>query len=761
MAPRYTASLSKNRNRESWAIIFRHPVRKAKDGKAGLRIRRGLGKSNKEEAQQLVDQMNVLLADESYWTPAAKVRAEKLFDASIVSAFYDSMEPKHHDHLQNREDLIHLPSREEGYARAMCNGTTGAGKTTLVRQFIGTDSTTERFPSTSAAKTTTCDIEIVLREGPHYEAAVSFLPRELVRQYIEECVTSAVIAEADAKSSEEIIRFFLTHREQRFRLRYILGSPAVSKSDEDLISDEEELEDELIEEEDAPSEDSDPTLVSPEEREQLEEKLASYLSSISALASLTTKLREEVKKELGDEETSAADREAFEELVEERLQEQETFTGLIDELLDDVESRFDFVKEGSFNRETSGWPLTWYYKSTDRPTFLRLVNRFSSNYAGYFGRLLTPIVQGMRVAGAFSPTWYNGNIPPLVLIDGEGLGHTPESTTSLPTEVTRRFDLVDAIIIVDNATQPLQAAPSAALRSVATRGHESKLLLVFTHFEEVKGDNLPNGRARKDHVLSSLDNCLTKLGQSLEGVERSLRKHLSTHTFFLSGIQKSIPDNARLTKKEISDLLEAILSMTTPLGQREVEPVYDEAHLVISIHKATQHFHDSWNAILGLERKQGVQKEHWARVKALSRRYAERMDDQYLWLRPVADISQFLSDHIRTFLASPLRWKPSNATEDEKIAAIQRGAQEINKRIQEYASKRLYINPIQEWSGAYYSRSGAGSTFWRARDIQSIYMEQTPIPTESPTPGSNAFLRAILNLLREGIQAAGGHILQQ
>ncbi len=36
-------------------------------------------------------------------------------------------------------------------------GTTGAGKTTLVRQFLGTDPATERFPSTSTAKTTVAD----------------------------------------------------------------------------------------------------------------------------------------------------------------------------------------------------------------------------------------------------------------------------------------------------------------------------------------------------------------------------------------------------------------------------------------------------------------------------------------------------------------------------------------------------------------------------------------------------------------------------
>ena len=603
-----------------------------------------------------------------------------------------------------------------------------------------------------------------MREGP-YEAVISFLPRELVRQYIEECIISAVIAATDGEPLQEVSRLFLTHREQRFRLNYILGNPNLHNTDEESETDlDDELHDDLsdeLEDMDTSVDSADSTIVSLEERKKLESQLKCYIDRIYNLSELTKKIRKEVQTELDVEELANSDREAFEELVEKRIQEHTTFTNLIDEIMDEVEIRFDFIKQGSYKHDTSGWPIIWHYQSTDRETFLRQVNRFSSNYAMYFGRLLTPIVQGMRVSGEFPPTWYDNGIPHLVLIDGEGLGHTPESTSSLPTEVTRRFELVDAIVLVDDASQPLQAAPSAALRSVATRGYESKLLLAFTHFDQVIGDNLPTVIARKDHVISSLDNCLSKLGESVKGIEKSLQRHLSKHTFFLSNIQNPLPASARLTRQEIGNLLDTILLMTKPSGHREVKPFYDEPHLVICVHKATQRFHDSWNAILGLAHRPGTQKEHWARIKALSRRYAERMSDEYLWLRPVADISQFLSEHIYVFLESPLRWEPDNATEEEKKAAINKIAQEIEKRLQKYVSKRLYVNPIQEWSHAYYSRYGRGSTFWRARDIQSIYLTQTPIPAESPTPTSNAFLRMILNLVQEGVKVGGGQMIQK
>ena len=43
--------------------------------------------------------------------------------------------------------------------------------------------------------------------------------------------------------------------------------------------------------------------------------------------------------------------------------------------------------------------------TSDRAAFLRRVNRFSSNFAGFFGELLTPLVNGIRVQGPFTASW--------------------------------------------------------------------------------------------------------------------------------------------------------------------------------------------------------------------------------------------------------------------------------------------------------------------------------------------------------------------
>ena len=66
-----------------------------------------------------------------------------------------------------REAHIRLPNAEQdGYSRVLFVGTTGAGKTSLFRQLIGSDPDDDRFPSTAPAKTTIADIEVIQAEVP-------------------------------------------------------------------------------------------------------------------------------------------------------------------------------------------------------------------------------------------------------------------------------------------------------------------------------------------------------------------------------------------------------------------------------------------------------------------------------------------------------------------------------------------------------------------------------------------------------------------
>ena len=226
------------------------------------------------------------------------------------------------------------------------------------------------------------------------------------------------------------------------------------------------------------------------------------------------------------------------ELLGSELYKYDVFQQLIDEILDAIEERFHLLPQGQLTLDQAGWPSYWTHEQEDRKSFLQVINQFSSNHAPLFGRLLTPLVQGIRVAGPFQPEWREGPAPRLVLMDGEGLGHTPDTATSLPTRITTRFEKADVILLVDDASQPLQAAPSTILKTVETSGHIGKLFICFTHFDEVRGDNLPDALARRNHVLSSLDNAIGAIGKET-GLRTSaaLRNTLQDRTFFVANIE--------------------------------------------------------------------------------------------------------------------------------------------------------------------------------------------------------------------------------
>lgn len=746
------ATLSKGR--AGWCVIFRHPVCKTPNGQA-LRIRRGLNTRIESEALELVAQANELLGDEGWWSLSRRDEAANRFNERIVKAFYDDMVPSERNTWNDREAVIPLPGGKEardGYARLLMVGTTGSGKTTLVRQLLGTDPKKDRFPSTSAAKTTVSDLEVVLDDGP-YRGVVTFFERDLVRQYIADCVSAAVVSAAEGLPERDTRRRLLEHADQRFRLSYVLGTFADPAAADD-IEDEDEDSDELFA--------SEADAVGDEERRELREKLDGYFARILNVSEVyRSRLAAEAERQ-GIDLTNAprADRERLEEAIEDEVTRDEAFDSLVDDILDDCEARFEGLDIGDVTRGRDGWPMSWRFESRDRANFISTINRFSSNYAPHFGRLLTPLVEGIRVAGPFGPEWHTGNRPKLVIFDGQGLGHTADTVSSVSTRVTRRYEMCDAILVVDNAEQPMQAATCSAIESLVSSGHESKMILCFTHFDGVKADNLIGFESRQNHVLGSFENVIANVAKTHgRHAERALRAAIPDRTIFLADIQKPIGPGAKRTRKELQRLLNAIARTIAPPEPVIFKPEYDVANLVLAIQMAAAEFHDRWRGLLNMGSRSGAPPEHWTRIKALARRLGIFKTDEYDTLKPVADLIRILQNHLSQFLAQPLRWYPFPPAEDDEThaAAIDLIRTEVHKRLHHLSRRRILDECISGWAEAYEHR-GVGSTRRRARSIIDLYSTAAPVPNEMPGPDANEFLNEMRALAAEAIEAGGGHM---
>ena len=732
----YSASLSRTQGRNTWAVIFRHPKRTdPTTGKEGLRVRQSLKTDDETEAATLRDQMNTLLASPQLWDLGAREQALAIFDARVVDIFFYKLEGGETDFLALRDGVIALPSSQTSdYRSALFLGTTGAGKTTLLRQIMGTDPAKERFPSTSTAKTTVHETEVVLQEGL-FSAVVTFFPMEDVREHLKECVSAAVLAAYRRESDSDQMRRLLTHVNQRFRFNYVLGNGPV-KDTSDFDNDG----------------NGDIDAESGDLLKRTNDVLSSALASVKEIAA---RYGESLRTELNatDEKDQRVIDELFEEELDNRTRDDEAFQQVVDAVMDEIEERFALLPGGKLQKTKVGWPLTWTWETGDRDAFIAAISRFASNYAPLFGTLLTPLVNGVRVVGPFYPAWPNDK-PKLVLLDGEGLGHTPRSMSTISTALSKRIDMVDAVILVDNATQPMLAAPVAAMKDLVSSGNSAKLIFAFTHFDKVSGDNLPNPSARSQHVLASAENVLSAIGEDLGPfAERALRARLKTSRVFLADLDQKLDVESKDGKRTASQLgkllemIDRIVERPKPIDSR---PIYDRMNLVLAVRDAAVAFNTGWR-----RRLEGVDKEPWQRVKALSRRFATGIADHYDTLHPVADLKRELQQRLYVLLQNPIGWDGPEPSDDDKQSIFDAIAEDLSRRLLDLAARRVKSERLPEWRNAY-DESGPRSTFRRAKLIaERVYDVAAPVPDVTPSPDRNAFLQDVAAVTRESVELVG------
>ncbi len=754
---RYTASKSATPDGTAWVMSFRHPLRPDPRGKQGRKIRRGLNTGDEQQAQQLVDQMNEILGDVAWHNVAKRAEADRRFDPIVVRAFFDDLEASPTNSWEVRNTMLPLPTREEGYTHVLGVGSTGAGKTSLMRQLIGSHPERDRFPSTSASRTTISDIEVIASEEPDYAGVVTFFSEPAIHTNVHECVADACAALWEQVTDERVAERLLTHRDLRFRLGYIIGTwkqpTSQNPSDDDWSYDDGE--NDAAAQADA----ADGTLPTPAEVESMQAFLISCVARITALAAGA---KEQLLRELDVDldEVTGAERDAAQDLFEDLVQSLPDFDDLVNDIMDAVRARFERIGPGELRTQPNGWPVSWSFVGTERDEFIRLVRRFSSNYAPAFGTLLTPLVDVIRIKGPFFPAFAPDRHPRLVLLDGEGLGHVGDPAAGLASRIARRFADVDVILLVDSAKSPMLEAPASVLRAVAASGYQSKLAFAFTHFDLMKRQaNLPTFQAQRAHVLSAVHQKLVSLRDIVgQPAVRAIERGLDERCFMLGYLDRELTERQRGPVGELLRLVEFCESAIQPVEAAGVRPSYDTAGLVLAIQAAASEFHSRWDSIL-FTGASGVRKAHWTEVKAMNRRVVLDIDNgEYKDLKPVADLVARLSEWITKFLDKPIRWKPRAPTESEIEAALAQVQRAVFSRLHEFVDQKLLRVPRRDWLRAF-EYSGRGSTYDRASVIRTIYQGCAPIPGPALDTHAEGFLREVRVLLHEAIREGGGELV--
>ena len=758
MAERIRKASKTRSGRPGWSVTFRHPRRCDARGRYGLRVRRGLGTTDEAEADRIVNDLNVLLGDDSWWSADRRADAEQRLDPIAVAAFFDDIEAAVVSSRDLRNAFIRLPGPDDGYARVMLVGPTGAGKTTLLRQLIGTDHRHDRFPSTSTARTTTAEIEIVTADAP-FQAVVTFMTQAEARGLVDECVMAACVSAVEGQDNAGIAGAFLEHGEQRFRLSYVLGAwRQDAPGDEGTNPIDLEYESPDDTEQYGGEEIQGREVVGGDDVLKNNRRLEEYIDRIREISNEIGAAITAARGSFDALETSHARQEWRDDFAG-ALAESDTLANLSLDVMDDVSTRFDAVGGGDFRRRTSGWPEVWHYENRDRETFLAQVRWFTSNHHRQFGRLLTPLVDGIRVSGPFHPalTELRDMERRLVLLDGEGLGHSARDT-SVSTRITERFTDADLILLVDNAESPLLATPLGLLRSVGSSGHGSKLAIAFTHFDQVRGDNLHGFENKRTHVRKSIENGLSSLRDILgPPVTEILSARLKAHDFYLGSLDRPVSKIPGGFVRELERMLQLMkTSATPPVEPVQAAPRYSIGRLELHLRDAADGFKNPWFARLGLSYYEDVAKEHWARIKALCRRVANRWNnDEYGDLRPKADFVRQLQESISHWLNTPQGWTRAPRSDDERQEAIGGIRRQVFERIHELVADRLIVEHSDDWRRAL-RHSGTESSVRRAKEMRTIYDAAAPSIRSVMDPEEREFLDEVIRIVGDVITEASG-----
>ena len=598
-------------------------------------------------------------------------------------------------------DIIPLPGKEDGYARGTLVGASGAGKTSLLRFLAGTAK--EKFPATSSSRTTTCNMELIFSPEPDYEIAVSFMPRQrlesLLMENIEAAVRYCLQSTPGRLCLSELAEKLLNHRDQTLRLSYLLGDPDLLKRqdetdefDEDFFGSQEETEQEEVS--------------SSVDTQQLAEKIGGFLQLTAAIA----------------DTLSAQEDSADEDLC---LDENELACQLRDDMVKEIGQRFLLLQGGQMLGLQPDWVEGWYYTSTDRKEFIHTAKQFSDNSKKAWGRLLTPLVDSMRVKGSFKPACMD-TVPSIVLFDGQGVGHSTMVQSSIPSDVRDYFALSDTIILVDNAEQPILENARLTLKTVIETGKADQLVTAFTHMDRMEGDNFSTIADKAKYVQRPLHTYLQELKRNnpqicsdgeLQSIQRSC--------LYFFELDKSRPASGGSISQKQAEKLIAWMHQHRQASTcaEDVQFEYTRTNLLEALEQAIRQYRRDWTSWQGI-----LACEHWSRIKALSKRLGYcNMDNYNNELEPLADLQQALQSPLNEFVRSPMAVKPIDASAEIQVEQAKAILRDMERAI--YSFVYIYMwqreDQLKRWQQAY-DYSGRGSTLERKEKIGEIF--EIPAP---------------------------------
>lgn len=705
----YTARLVTNPGRPGFLVEYRHPGVPDRHG-YGRKVTRGLKTRDQSDAEVILTDLNKILADKNLHELGARKLASARFHAKAVEVFYD-VYAREDAGAKRRERVIPLEASDRTAPVVALVGNTSVGKTTLLRHIIGTDPVTERFPATSGNRTTLFPFEVVVEDGK-FRAAVSFRSETETEQALQQMVLKAVMKALDQASDAIIIRELFEPTEDGLRLKYLLGVPKLGAQN------------------------------------SVDKLAQQWLSRVRQVAEAASAAVASVLQDGLDASQDNAS--AMRELIEDEAEESEGLAEIVSLMIEELRDRSEIEVPGNISRTATGWPTAWKFEASasEREQFIKEVKRFTGNAREEFGKLLTPLVNGVRAAGPF---FTGTGRRPLVVCDTVGFGHHADTASDLHEAYTALCDRADCILIVESAKTSFSSnSLHQVLEAAATTGHVKKLAVAFTHMDALAGDDVVDDTELQEKALLGLRSAIDEhVAKKLSReAARQLMNHLTDNLFFFASL--NVPGDTQ-SDAQLTHLREHFSAAKPVVPSDAAFPEYDFKFFVPFVITAIANFRTRWSALLGVQSHSFLAPLPWQSVKAVARRNAQNLNDDYPY-RPVAALHAVLRQEMAKYLDAPLGWPGHAPSEDEKQSVIDLIKAELNRPLLRLSVRTLRTAPQAQWIMAWEFR-GPNSTIRRRGAVETLFAQHLPY-FRMDNAIAIAFINEVESLVREATNAA-------
>jgi hypothetical protein len=163
-----------------------------------------------------------------------------------------------------------------------------------------------------------------------------------------------------------------------------------------------------------------------------------------------------------------------------------------------------------------------------------------------------------------------------------------------------------------------------------------------------------------------------------------------------------------------------------------------------------------WEARLGLAYRDGIRTEHWTRIKALTRRFANAWVTSTTTCGLQAISSAGFRKKFPGGSTAPRSGRAVRRTRTKRMAALNPVRSAVFNALHELVKNRLADQRRGDWLNAY-TYSGPGSGSRRAGEIRRIYEDSAPPISSAMKPPARAFLGEVVGIVKGAVEKSGGH----